>query len=544
MDWNVLTSCWLEVMHAGKREVCSPLWALQHSPLIQCISAGSPVDLFAAHRFLLTLLYWKADTAGGLEKLRDSLLADRVPTELISAIQDEDGCFRLFDDGKPFLQDSSARALAKKSAGSLFAEFACGTNIAHFHHGDDANMRLCLRCATIGMLRLVPWTQSGGAGLSPAVHGAPPIMAVACGRSLATTLGLNLIPLRGKPGASKWTGHFTPTDRSTEIPYLEALTWNSRRVHLGTAVADGACWRCGCVGVPVVGPIVYAKNENTKSNKQGTKTRPFQMRDPSAFYSYAPDAAYVTSKSYDERSAAIGRDLASLREQKASLPCSALLTANPEHRRWRIVIPCTDPKNNKTFDHRQIDLPNLAPEAINAIVPSEPAPARQQAINGWEEPPTPPTPSGALAFVRASLRLLSQGDWTVLAGAANRQVHDSPSAFDLLSGLLWSLRARKVAGLPSRNVAWLVLKLMAGVPSRARVIRDNAHFCPLRQLPKRQPDELRKGHADRSPYPVSLARGQRLEAALRQEITFHLRRRVAVPIDWQGLCNRLNQLCN
>jgi hypothetical protein len=120
-------------------------------------------------------------------------------------------------------------------------------------------------------------------------------------------------------------------------------------------------------------------------------------------------------------------------------------------------------------------------------------------------------------------------------------MHDSPAAFDLLSGLLWSLRD-KVPGLPSRNVAWLVLKLMATVPARARVPYADADFCPLRSLPKRQIDERRKDRARTSSYPVSFSRGHRLEADLRNEIDKNMRKRTPKRIDWAGLCHSLNQL--
>lgn len=66
-DWNVLTSSWLEVqtINAEHRTI-SALEALKGAGSIRCIASSSPLDYFAAHRFLLTLLYWKADPAGGV----------------------------------------------------------------------------------------------------------------------------------------------------------------------------------------------------------------------------------------------------------------------------------------------------------------------------------------------------------------------------------------------------------------------------------------------------------------------------------------------
>jgi len=207
-----------------------------------------------------------------------------------------------------------------------------------------------------------------------------------------------------------------------------------------------------------------------------------------------------------------------------------------------VIIPCTNPANNKTFDHRQIALLNISSDAISAQLPPEIPPARQQGMDGWKEPGPLGSRNGASAFVRAALRLLTHADWAVLAAAACRQMHESPAAFDLLSGVLWPLRDRQVSGLPSRNVAWVMLKLMATVPSRARVLGGSAPYCPLSGLAKRQIDELRGDRPARSAYPVSFPRGQRLEAALRSALDRQLRQRRQVSIDWVGLCAQLNRL--
>ena len=53
--WNVLTTEWLEVMDLqGKAISVSPLGALTAASDLQCIALANPLDLFSAHRFLLT----------------------------------------------------------------------------------------------------------------------------------------------------------------------------------------------------------------------------------------------------------------------------------------------------------------------------------------------------------------------------------------------------------------------------------------------------------------------------------------------------------
>jgi hypothetical protein len=286
-SWNVLTSAWLDVMTLkAEPKVLSPLEALGHAGRIRCIAAASPLDLFAAHRFLLALLYWKAGVVGGVSDLRALLLQGDLPESVLEAVEKEADCFDLFSDDKPFLQDTTLRnAVAKKSeqksVGSFFAEFASGTNIAHFHHGDDENMRLCVRCVTIGLLRVIPWSQAGGSGITPSVHNAPPIAAIAMGATLAMSLGLNLVRIPAPVGSANWTGRFRPTEPTAAIPYLEAFTWNPRRIHLGSPLPASVCWGCGRRDLPTLGPIVYKKNENTKKRPGGG---PFEWKDPAAFY--------------------------------------------------------------------------------------------------------------------------------------------------------------------------------------------------------------------------------------------------------------------
>jgi hypothetical protein len=524
----------------AEAQVYSPLDALDRANTIRCIALASPLDWFAAYRFLLTLLYWKADTTGGVTQLRELLLKGEMPRVVLNAIKAEAHCFHMFDDKSPFLQDPSARDDKQKSVGSLFSEFASGTNIAHFHHGDDKKMRLCVRCATIGMLRMVPWSQSGGQGLTPSVHNAPPIMAIASGSSLATTLGLNLVPIPVDAGVAKWTGHFVPTAKGARIPYLEALTWNPRRVHLLSLQRGDDCWRCGQVGVATVGPIVYLKNQETSKQSDGT---PFKWEDPAAFY--AVDTPYTTMKSGLDRKkkgpmAASGRDMDWLL-RKESPPMSLVASQNPNHQGWRIIIPGTNPANNKTFDHRQLELPSLSPDAVRATLPADEPFSRPPGLDGWVEPERRACAGGATRFVEAAARFLTYADWAELSNAAYKDMHDSPAAFDLFSGLFWGLR-KAVDGLPSKNVAWLVLKLMATVPARARVPHANAAFCPLRSLPKRQLDECRKDRSPASPYPVSLPSGRRLEADLRVALNRNMRQRKPDHVDWAGLCHDLDQL--
>ena len=547
-DWNVLTEKWLDTMATGGQTgICSPLEILSSPSSFRCLTASNPLDLFAAHRFLLTLLYWKSDAGGGAEQVRESLLNGSVPKAVVDAISQAARSFDLFDAEAPFLQDPECEGTKNsglKSPGSLFSEMATGTNVAHFHHGDDKDTRLCLRCATKGMIRLVPWTQSGGAGLSPSVHNAPPIMALASGDDLSKTLGLNLVPLQGPAGEAKWFGRFVPSDRTGEIPYLEAFTWNPRRVLLPQPELGGPCWRCGDAESATVGRLVFMKNEETRSNKKGQGNIPFNWQDPSAFYNSDPNRPFTTIKTGDESRATTGSDLRLRLAPRENSPVRpAVFTGNEEHQSWSLIIPCTNPANNKTFDHRRVDLSNLTEEAIQAEVPQEEIFQTRKGMDGWNDPDRSRTYPGAERFVRGASRLLSHSDWSVLAGAAYKGANESPAAFDILTGLLWPMRA-VTTGLPSRNVAWLVLKLMASVPARARTPGGRDTFSPLKDLPKRQPSlrNSTKGASHFDEYPISLPTGQRLESQLRASIAKNIEKRPPQAINWVGLCHDLDRL--
>jgi hypothetical protein len=225
-------------------------------------------------------------------------------------------------------------------------------------------------------------------------------------------------------------------------------------------------------------------------------------------------------------------------KKKHERPKSLVVEKNTDHQGWILVVPCTNPANNKTFDHRQLELNNLSPETIRALMPSNQQ-SRRQGLDGWIQP-NQLYPQGIKQFVLAVGKLLTQADWGALANAALRAMHEAPAAFDVFSGLYWGLRDKNIKRLPSRNAAWLTLKLMAAVPAPARLIHAKANFSPLQSLPKRQVNERSRT----SIYPVSFPSGPRLEAALRDALDSNLRLRNPKRVDWISLCNGLDQLLN
>ena len=533
--WNVLTTDWLDVMEQDARcSRVSVLDALRRSSEITQIVAPSPLDLFAVYRFLMTLLYWKAEECGGLVKLREALLADRVPRTLVPALKAEEGLFNLFDTRRPFLQDPAVKDAKDLPPSSLFAEMASGTNVAHFHHADDGTSRLCLRCATLGLLRLAPWTQSGGAGKQPSLHGAPPIMALAWGRSLAETLGLNLVPLDIPHGKPQWSGQFKPAGKKKGVELMEGLTWNPRRVHLRSPLEPSLCCQCGESRTPVVGQIAFEKNPACKQEEDALQ----EWRDPAAFYK-AED--HRTAKSSRESDAAVGDDLRRLYEQHFGkkvepAPVSALVALNPKHSAWLVVMPCTNPANNKSYDHRLEFVRGFSGDA-----PSRAGRWTDQMI--WRagddrllQPYRISTPtSGMRRFVAAAAQL-DGSSWAVLANAACRGMDEDPAAFDVFTGIYWPLR-NKHTTLPSRGAAWMSLKLMA-TAGAARPSPGNCggSFRPWEKInPAASP-------AKRNLYRRAIPAGQHLENELREIIRHAVAGSVSTRIAWAGLCQFLHEV--
>ena len=159
-------------------------------------------------------------------------------------------------------------------------------------------------------------------------------------------------------------------------------------------------------------------------------------------------------------------------------------------------------------------------------------------LDGWRVP-KPSAPRGINVFVQAAVRLFTSDDWATLANAAYRDIYDAPAAFDVaFAGLYWGLRNGNTGKLPSRNVAWLTLKVMSAAPAHLRLFQPSAKFNPLHAMPKRQ---ISSGKG-RFGYPVSFPRGARLEESLRATLDHNFRKRTPEPVDWAGLFHGLDQL--
>ena len=528
--WNILERSWLEAStHRGAWRQVSPLEALRTPSEIRAIAASSPLDEFAALRFLTTLLYWKADAAGGIPILRSRLLRGEMPAEVVDAIAAEKHNFNLFDPKRPFLQDPAIDGVADKPVGSLYAEIATGTNIAHFDHSRDLSSPLCVACVVRGMLRLVPWSQSGGAGLTPSIHGAPPIAVLPRGVSLAETLGACLSDNHRALGAPTWTGTFHPSKPNDPIPLLEGLTWNPRRVKIPRPTEEAHCRLCGTHG-PAISRISFKKNEAVKKpDGGGEKLKSFDWRDPAFFY--RPEKTEPV-RSGDEQAAALSQDLKWLGDVQA-----------PATGAWSAVIPCTNPANNKSFDHRRVEV-QAGTEVRASMVEHHGAAACKLEAHPFEFAELPlwsaAVRSAVERFIGAAVAALDETDWIALRRALGRSMHDAPEAFAIFSAVYWRVRSGGRSTL-RRDAAWMLLKLLALAPSAQRSARCTRRLEDLLDaLPMRQAHRTRSDAAGKSPYPISQPRGLKLEKELEAAIEADVAGGRAIP--WLELGTYLNQL--
>lgn len=546
MKFNLLEEKWIPIVDVkGLEKKVDFEELIMSSKDIRSISIANPLLEFSIIRFICTLFYWKSGNDEVIKSVRKSFLEENPSRNLFREIMSDADKFDLFNEDRPFFQDRKAKNV--KPCGSLFAEISTGTNIAHFQHGDDEKLRLCLPCTALGILSVVPWSQSGGAGLSPSIHNAPPIVAMAIGGNLSQTIGLNLVPLGVPYGTPQWSGHFIPTSKKERVPAMEAFTWNPRRILIHRDLKPGICGYCGEVSDYTIGSMAFEKNPDTKSRKSKGKSIPFMWRDPSAFY--FEDSDYITLKSGKEEAATLcwdlwqlakGKKLSTARKGETSDYVRAralVIEENPNHCSWKFVIPCTNPANNKTYDHRSI-VAKYTSESLAEFLPQKNDTESKKRYEGWR---LPVVKGGHDWFARAAIDALSAEDWLELERAAFCGMHEAPLAFDIFSGLYWGLREKKGCSVPKRATGWLVLKLLAHIPPAVRALNSAGGFNPVEKLLRVQPGKSNLGDSQTQVYPMSFPRGKRLEEELRNVLDTHVRKDGSSPIDWARLCDSLDQ---
>jgi hypothetical protein len=263
-------------------------------------------------------------------------------------------------------------------------------------------------------------------------------------------------------------------------------------------------------------------------------------QDPAAFYTLKAGVPLTTVKSGKELIASTGGDLRNLFERRFGkkvnpAPSSLVVEANPDHRSWWVVVPCTN--KAKTYDHRAEAFDGEAPKLANGwpgdVVTDAGDPRAADAVALISTSPSP----GTTAFVRAASTLDAVA-WSLLSTA--RSMEDDSAAFDVFTSIYWPLRSRH-SSLPCKPAAWLALKLMAVARLFRPSIQRVGNFRPWEELQSHQPEsKARDGRVRR--YPRAVPTGDVLETEMRQIIRKHASSKSTKGIDWPGTCQFLHEV--
>jgi hypothetical protein len=265
----------------------------------------------------------------------------------------------------------------------------------------------------------------------------------------------------------------------------------------------------------------------------GEKLKSFDWRDPA--FLYRPEKTEPV-RSGDEKAAALSQDVRWLRDAQAGTASQAMAASA-----WSIVIPCTNPANNKSFDHRRVDvaagsdLSKLRVEhhgGDGLPLAEHPLELGQPWRGGAD------VRAAVERFVGAAAAALDETHWIALRRALGRTMHDEPEAFAIFSAVYWRVRSGGRSTL-RRDAAWILLKLLALAPSSRRSTRCERRLAEvLDAIPTRQAHRTRSDADAKSPYPIAPSRGVRLENELAAAIEADLAAGRDIP--WLELGTYLN----
>ncbi len=244
LRYNLVEEPWIHALtRRGQLEWLSLAEAFRRAHEIHSFAYANPMDRFAVFRLMQAILYWLEGNPTPEKKAQPRELFERVA----AALEAQRNYFDLWGAEKRFyqLRPLKGEEALPSSVTRLFHEIPSGMNIAHFRHVWEEELGVCEPCATLGLLRMPPFTTQGGAGFSPGISGKPPIFGLEWGRELASSLLTNWV-IREPLGVPSWIDPELPTDGRAEIPLLTGLTWFARRVWLSPPEESTShCMLCG-----------------------------------------------------------------------------------------------------------------------------------------------------------------------------------------------------------------------------------------------------------------------------------------------------------
>ncbi|HRR82742.1 MAG TPA: type I-E CRISPR-associated protein Cse1/CasA [Planctomycetota bacterium] len=220
---------------------------------IMGIAEPSPLDTFAAYRFLIAIVHW-LDPIQTVQDWRKRWDGGEFPAKLLADLQDRGRQrFDLFHSDRPFYQDTTAASEGERPVADLRDELPSGTNVAHFRHTRDGVDGLCAGCCALGLIRLSAFAAAGKHGKEqqkPAgINGATPMYALPLGDTLFHTLVMNLHPSSMPVKRGDEPGWLTDAQPGVaNIGCRSAFTWRPRRVWLERPQDNAPNGQCACCG--------------------------------------------------------------------------------------------------------------------------------------------------------------------------------------------------------------------------------------------------------------------------------------------------------
>ncbi|HEY3322253.1 MAG TPA: type I-E CRISPR-associated protein Cse1/CasA [Planctomycetota bacterium] len=230
------------------------------------LSEASPLARFASLRFQLALVRRALRGPATLEEWKARWRAGRFEKKAVGEyIEEWKDRFQLFDPKHPFMQEAALRGEEEKPAAYLASNLPADTNIAHFMHAYDASAGLGPAALAKGLLGLPVFATAGGRGIPAGINDAPPVYFFPLGPDHFQTLMLNLpIAPALEKDAPVWEGKRTS---SGPIGFCEGLTWNPRRVLLGS-LDEGVCALSGESAPGVVRRMVYQAGRSRSQERE------------------------------------------------------------------------------------------------------------------------------------------------------------------------------------------------------------------------------------------------------------------------------------
>lgn len=261
MKFSVIDEPWIKVLrNEGNIERTTIRDILRNGGNIKCIIENNILIRFGIQRLLSVILQdsLQLDSIDSLIKALSELKSNSWRsrfTRIENYLNSYEDRFDLFSDTRPFLQDPTLPKNKLTYVATLNPSTPSGINVTHLHRGSEKDFIISAESAIKLLTIQQPFVTMGGGGMVQSINGTPPWYVTLVGNNLLETLLLNCYC--GEREVSKDFGIPAWRRESSEVPsgsvntvgYLEALTWQPRRILLIPIVDEKNTYKCSMTGL-------------------------------------------------------------------------------------------------------------------------------------------------------------------------------------------------------------------------------------------------------------------------------------------------------